>query len=91
MVHDLLVAVLRVRVHAMLPLVRGQAHPVHDHVQEPVQSQGDTSVPKQRLLASLALPLVDNTELEVGHQHVHVIVDLELAGQGMLPLDLEGG
>ena len=53
-VHDLLVAVLRVRVHAMLPLVRGQAHPVHDHVQEPVQSQGDTLVPKQRLLANLA-------------------------------------
>ena len=67
---------------------------MHDHVQDSAQSRGVTSDTKQRLLAGLALPLVDNAELEVVHHHVHVIVDLELAGKGKLvaePLDLEGG
>ena len=54
--------------------------PVPDHVQEPVQGRGVTSITKQRLLAGLALPLVDHAELEVVHQLVLVVVDQELAG-----------
>lgn len=41
-----------------------------------------TLVTKQRLLAGLALSLVDHAELEVVHQHVLAIVCQELAGPG---------
>ena len=67
---------------APVALVVPQGHPGPNHVQEPVHHQAVTSVTKQGLLASLAQPLVDHTELEVVHQHVLVIVHQEGGGDG---------